>query len=762
MTRTPAVFKAFPIAFTALLSLHCSSENPKGQGSTSSSASTSTSSGQGGSETGGNGGTIGGNGATGGNGGSGGIAMGGNGGAGGIGGSGAGWPLNPLLDPTFGSNGMTLIHPPGTNNDTMRATAHQADGKVLLAGTTSAQLGEAGEALLVRVNPNGSIDSSFGDGGRVIAPLGPLHTEFNAVSVDAQGRIMVVGMIDDLPGRRLFVARYQSNGTLDATFGNGGITQPTNLLIGTIVAAFGPGGSMVVYTTTTDPALPKVLIKILANGSLDPTFGTAGVQLVTNVPFFGYDDAAVQSDGKIWLLARTFGSSVGSVARFLANGARDTSFGATGEVTTPIDTLQAMVPAGNGAVYIGGFENLSGSSDAIMARINAAGVPDPTFGNAGVTRISIPDFLNTVYRLSLDPMGRPLATGYLNNQAVAMRFLTTGQLDTSYGDAGFAKLAFWQALQQEVFPDGSLLAVSREITGDNQRIQAVRVMAGGLVDAAYGMNGVLSYGSGAAAESASQMIVEPDGKIVAAGPSSVPQALMMTRQMPDGALDPTFGVAGVSLLKNMNPIIAAAVRSSTGNYYVLGALGFTQNIYGIGPNGMLLPTFGTNGSVVEQLPAGSFWNNWGLAIDAQDRIISATATNIFTPQGCRLRLKRLMPTGQQDTSFDTDGWVETDIADRIECQPRGVLVLPDGKILVGMAFRQNPMPPQSLLIRYEANGAVDSTFGNAGIAMISGNMALDKVVLASNGMYVAAGHRAQLNGVPQDMVICADDVGWTA
>lgn len=591
----------------------------------------------------------------------------------------------------------------------------------------------------------------------MIASLGPQHTDFYAASVDAQGRITVVALADAPVARRLLIVRYLSNGTLDSSFGAGGVAEPVTLRINLITPAFAADGSIRAFASTTDQAqLGKVLMKIRPDGTLDPAFGNAGLQPLTNVPLAGYDDAAVQSDGKTWLLARAFGPSSGTVARFLANGPRDTSFGATGEVSTPIKTVQAMVPAGNDAVYVGGYENLSGAADGVLTKIGANGMVDTTFGNAGVARVSNPSSVNTIYRLSIDPMGRPLPTGYLDSKAVAMRFLTTGQLDTTYGNAGFANLAFWQSLTQEAFADGSLVAISRELGGLNQHFQSIHVLPNGAIDMAYGTNGIFAYASGALPNIATQLLIEPDGKIVAIG-SAAPTTnnLMITRQLPDGALDPSFDKDGIALFGiSVVGAVADAARSSTGNYYVLAATGFTQTIYGISPNGTLLPSFGMGGTVSEPLPAGSFWNNWGLTTDTQDRIISAAAANIMMPvAGCRIRLKRLLPTGQVDTSFDTDGWAETDLAGRTECQPRAVVELPDGKLLVGVSARQTPLSPQSIVLRYEATGALDTTFGAAGVAVVPGPMALDNLVVRASGAIVAAGHQMTMMAVAQDMAV---------
>jgi len=692
--------------------------------------------------------------------GTGGMGTGGMGGAG-NGGSGAGWPTHVLLDPTFGDNGMTLINAPAANSDIVRATGHQPDGKMLLAGTTGTVFAESGEGLLIRVNANGTLDTTFGSNGRVIASFGPMHTDFSGVHVDAQGRIIVAALVDQATynGRRFLLARYQSNGTLDASFGNGGLLEPLPLLVWSLISAFAPDGSLYAYSATPDQgAQAKIVFKLLPNGTLDPTYGTAGIQSVTNVPFSGYDDAAVQSDGKFWLLSRTFGSNVGYIARFLPNGPRDTSFGGTGEVKSPIKTLQAMVPVGNDAVYVGGFENLSGSSDGIIARIGANGTLDATFGNAGITRLSNPDYLNTIYRLSIDSTGRPLPTGYLNSGAVAMRFLTTGQLDTTYGNAGFANLNFWQALFQEVFTDGSLVAVSRELQSLNPNWQTARVKSDGTTDLAYGVNGLFAYNSGAPADESTQLLIESDGKIVTFGASSANSVasaagIMMTRQLQDGALDPTFGMGGVSRLTTVPPSVAGVGRSSTGNYYSLAALVFSHDVYGFTPNGGPLAGFGTNGAAKEQLP-GSGWHNGGLLVDSQDRIVTTAAQSIFAPISCQVRLKRLMPNGQLDTSFDVDGFTTTDFLNRANCQARVVRELTDGKLLIGVSTRAFQGPAESMLLRFDSTGALDMTFGNAGIAAIPGAMTVDNVVVLADGTMIAAGYQAEpMSGLAKDMAV---------
>src|SRR2546426_2863336 len=119
------------------------------------------------------------------------------------------------LDATFGIGGRVLTDFGG--GDRARAVALQADGKIVVAGSSSA--GAVGaDFALARYNPGGSLDPTFGSGGRVLTDFG-VDDEARAVALQADGKIVVAG---GFGGAFFALARYNPNGTLDTSFGSEG------------------------------------------------------------------------------------------------------------------------------------------------------------------------------------------------------------------------------------------------------------------------------------------------------------------------------------------------------------------------------------------------------------------------------------------------------------------------------------------------------------------------------------------------------------
>lgn len=125
------------------------------------------------------------------------------------------------LDPTFGSGGKALIDF-ANNSDYGRAVALQADGKIVVVGYSGVY--PSFNSALARLNSDGSLDTTFGNGGTVIAPFSTTDS-LEAVAIQTDGKIVVVGSAAATSGNNgtdVLVARYNCNGTLDTTFGSSG------------------------------------------------------------------------------------------------------------------------------------------------------------------------------------------------------------------------------------------------------------------------------------------------------------------------------------------------------------------------------------------------------------------------------------------------------------------------------------------------------------------------------------------------------------
>ena len=241
------------------------------------------------------------------------------------------------LDMGFGTNGV-VVTPPVTDAE-VAALALQPDGRLVVVGT------DDGKIMVRRYDADGSADGTFGTGGLVTTAIGTSARGL-AVVLEPGGAIVVAGGATVAPGDEDFaLVRYASDGTLDATFGGGGIV--TTTMAGTSEAAVAlvrdPTGRLVAAGATGGTFPPHfMLIRYDGAGALDPSFGSGGIMVDTSVP--GQPRAlALQGDGKL-VAAGVQLSAIGPwifgyahLARYDDTGAPDPSFGMNGEVASQWD-----------------------------------------------------------------------------------------------------------------------------------------------------------------------------------------------------------------------------------------------------------------------------------------------------------------------------------------------------------------------------------------------------------------------------------------
>ncbi|MEO1623923.1 MAG: T9SS type A sorting domain-containing protein, partial [Bacteroidota bacterium] len=258
--------------------------------------------------------------------------------------------------------------------------AIQKDGKILVGGFL--QEGIPFDVLLVRCNADGQIDSTFGVDGRVVTDLGERREYINALAITANGSILAAGRSSEDLGRGFLLMKYTPTGELDQSFGNDGV----------VVTAFdsiaGQANNMALLEDgkiilsgffRNNSVLETAVIRYLADGTLDPDFGTNGI--VRAVPGNGFEgipfDMKLQKDGKILLVGehRISENSPGNFAllRLLPNGTPDTDFGINGVVNTSFDDVDdaralAVALQADGSIVAIGITFLSGEGSFAAAR----------------------------------------------------------------------------------------------------------------------------------------------------------------------------------------------------------------------------------------------------------------------------------------------------------------------------------------------------------------------------------------------------------
>jgi uncharacterized delta-60 repeat protein len=376
---------------------------------------------------------------------------------------------------------------------------------------------------------NGALDPTFGTGGILSTSLPPAA----AVAVQPDGGLLVLG--------GLKLARFLAGGAPDVTFGTSGVVSVTaggGSLDATQALALQPDGKILVAGYgTTGSGQDFALLRYLPDGSLDTGFGTGGVAWTD---FAGSTDraydVAVQPDGKIVVAGyATFTptalpDSDFAVARYLADGSPDTAFGAGGTahagIAGRVDFGYAVGVQSDGGIVVAGRAGFDGGSDPDfgIVRFDAAGILDPAFGTAGVVRVDLAGGLwNEAADLAIQPDGRIVVSGLARPGGVyvftTLRLLADGTPDASFGVAGAARTGlggndFGRAVALQA--DGRIVVVGQSSTGGGD-FGVVRYAADGTLDPSLGGTGTVTVDFFGAADGASAVAIQADGRILVAG-----------------------------------------------------------------------------------------------------------------------------------------------------------------------------------------------------------------------------------------------------
>ena len=290
---------------------------------------------------------------------------------------------NGTLDSSFGNNGMTLINF-GYDLQIATAIAIQKDGKIVVTGYGVSGFFDFNYDIpIARLNTDGSLDSSFGNNGKMIADLS--DGDFaNSICIQDDGKIVVGGYYDNVD---FLLIRYNANGSLDNTFGDKGKVITMFSGISTISSiAIQPDGKIVAGGVTDAGESNFGIARYNSNGTLDSTFGING--FVTTDYNGGYDairKIIIQPDKKIIAVGSTNLSI--AVARYNSNGTLDNTFGKNGKCTLKYAGNYAVgynaVLQNDGKLVITGPLSSNTGEDYLLVRLKNDGSVDSSFGTNG-------------------------------------------------------------------------------------------------------------------------------------------------------------------------------------------------------------------------------------------------------------------------------------------------------------------------------------------------------------------------------------------
>jgi uncharacterized delta-60 repeat protein len=392
------------------------------------------------------------------------------------------------LDPTFGLGGKVITNVPGPTSAIAKALALQSDGKIVVAGGLG-----LGQAIgLVRYGTNGTLDSSFGTNGVALAAIpNNILSTATGVAIQTDGRILAGGTVYTLVNSKAFiglgVVRFNPNGRMDSSFGTAGVvtTLPLHAArCGGGPVALQPDGKLILAggcITSTGPNGTGffTIVRFNSNGSLDSAFGNGGAAVVAGVP----RAIALQSDGKILV------AGGGSLSRYNTNGGVDSSFGIFGSAGT-VGTAAAVAVQNDGKILVAGTlaDQLSviPDGDFALVRYNSDGTVDQGFGTHGG---ALADFFSATssaaaFAIAIQSNSDIVVAGEAipgsnPSQFALARFTSLGTLDPSFGTGGVVATSFGQTDSIAAIvlqTDGKIVAAgnSLDLTNGNDAFALAR------------------------------------------------------------------------------------------------------------------------------------------------------------------------------------------------------------------------------------------------------------------------------------------------
>ncbi len=502
-----------------------------------------------------------------------------------------------------------------------------------------------------------------------------------------------------------------------------------------------------------------------APGDLDTTFSFDGI-VREPISKNGNDEIkaiAIQPDGKIVAVGiANYGVSTSCViARYNSDGSFDSSFDGDGKTFDAIQCFAVAVQADGKIVVAGNFvRNLN--ADFALVRYNADGSLDTSFDGDGKVTTAVLIGNDYAYNVTVQADGKIVAIGFsyngVNEDFAAVRYNSNGSLDTSFDGDGKVTTDFLgttdQARAVAIQTDGKILVGGNAANGTFNNIAIVRYNTDGSLDTAFDSDGKVLTDILIGHDNANSLAVQTDGKIVAAGQSSVGVGwqIGLVRYNPNGSLDTSFdgdGKLTTVVLGNMD--LANSVAIQTDGKIVVGGYsggfvnGFFISAFAVvryNPNGSLDTSFDGDGKATTVVLSGANVAN-ALAIQTDGKIVAAGYSDNNVSFEKFFSVVRYNPNGSLDTSFDNDGKATNSVGSRVS-SAKAVAIQADGKIVVaGNAyFQRNDI--DFAVARYNTDGSLDTSFGIGGKVITAPGAAdiydvAHAVAIRSDGKIVVVG-----------------------
>ena len=573
----------------------------------------------------------------------------------------------------------------------------QTDGKILFSGGFSA-IGTATRNGFARVNADGSLDTAYN----------PPCFNGGVLAIQADGKVL----IGNSCGSTSFggVSRLTTAGAVDATFNVG--TGANGSAVQTIVLQ--TDGKIIIggQFSSFNGQARNGIVRVNGNGTVDTTFVPSTA--------FSTKAVAVQPDGKI-IIARDSGfAGINSVYRLNADGTNDASFNAN---QTQVGDINALAIAPDGNIYEGGRMQISGANFSVVfkpfLRLTAIGVIDAAFD----PYVASPSLSAGINNIIAQPDGKILVAGEFNEvnrqaRRALVRFNADGSLDATFNLGANTGIFNGTITAMILQTDGKIVVASSLPNVAADRLQ--RLNADGSRDASFNVpldtDGEVRF-----------LALQPDGRILVGGTFTTiggqSRPGHLARINTNGSVD-----AFNPIFNSPSIIIASLLSQSDGKILVSGT--FSQ-VNGTNRNGTA--RFNVDGAFDSGFADNVFSGSVPVyfAVQPDGKILNVLNGYI---------LGRLNANGATDNSFSG---ATVKLPGNNPGSILSVALQSDGKVLVGGQFTSANTVSRQNLARFNADGSLDSSFGNYGGAT---PVYLNKIALQTDGKILIGGSFKMVNG----------------
>lgn len=397
------------------------------------------------------------------------------------------------LDETFGDGGKIITKDLGGYEGCgINSALMQPDGKIIVAGTMINTYIYPAFGL-IRYTSSGQADVSFGNNGLIIDTFNISYLNNSNISVALQSdkKIIVCGLIQsmtNLDSSYIGIARYLQDGSLDSSFGNGGNTLiPGDHLVSITKAVILNDDKIIIVGQQSFPSTNTnfVMLRLYKNGIIDSSFGINGYT-TTFIASYNYyvhlNTITTDSSGNFLLGGSLLNDPFGNtydylLMRYKPSGKIDSSFGDAGRVTLHSSNnysinIKAIAVQSDKKIIVTGENRFDNSpyytSDFLLTRFTSSGTPDSTFGTDGNVITRFPGTNSTSSAITIDTSNKFIVSGTVLDQAyyyvsfALAKYNSNGTLDSTFGDAGLVITQFDQpSISTKVLlqPDNKIIQI---------------------------------------------------------------------------------------------------------------------------------------------------------------------------------------------------------------------------------------------------------------------------------------------------------------